>query len=173
MPLTEFTILATCPSCGYGSLRCPSCSKYFEELTVPITEVFGEQLEDIGDVLSDEQIQQLAQSRLVPLSQEARDVLDELLREREHETHRIARDDYLNNKGARWKELYDRHSLELQLRARFNLPEHPFGECCEPSADVHADVAALGITTIGADVGAAEGLRDLDDPESGGDDGAV
>ena len=68
MPLTEFTILATCPSCGYGSLRCPSCSKYFEELTVPITEVFGEQLEDIGDVLSDEQIQQLAQSRLVPLS---------------------------------------------------------------------------------------------------------
>jgi len=109
-----------------------------------------------------EQLAELARDHLASLGPEHRTLLDELLRNHEHETHRLARADYLDNNGRNWRLYHDRRVTELYLRERFSLPDHPFGECCEPTEDIAAEVATLGIVDHGVDVAAAEAKKDLE-----------
>lgn len=134
---------AFCPSCGDYVLLCENCSN------------------DHGTITKT-QLAELAQTHLGGLEQQHRDLLDVLLRSHEHETHRLAREDYLNNNGANWRSLHERRVTELFLRERFGLPEHTFGECCEPSEDPAADMAAIAITDLGVDAKAADKVRELD-----------
>ena len=145
--MTEPRIDLGCAGCGVESASCSSC------------------YERLG--LTKDQLLALAQEHIAPISQEARDLLDQLLRQREHETHKLAREDYLHQGGRNWLQFYDRHALELSLRERFRLPDHPFGECCEPSDDFNADVAAIGLTTLGEPAAAAEGINALGDDDDG------
>lgn len=109
----------------------------------------------------------LARTELGSLSDEHRQLIDDLLRNHEHETHRLARQDYLTNDGRDWRFYHERRVTELFLRERFALGPHDFGECCEPSGDFAADVATLGMINMGVDVAAAEGRKALDaEPKS-------
>jgi len=84
--------------------------------------------------ISQNHLEELAAQYIKPidtsLSADQLSMMDAMLRIQEHETHRLAKEDYLDNNGRNWRELNQRHNNELDLRQRFGLPDHEFGQCC-------------------------------------------
>ncbi len=114
--ITEIRV--ECPGCGStGGVTCGNCSDFFYD-----TPLCDADLEAI-----------LAQNvkPLIEFNDEHKAMLDELLRVHEHDTHKLAREDYTQHDGRNWRDIHQRHNTELFLRQRFGLPEHPFGKCCE------------------------------------------